>query len=137
MRQDTAPSSCSAPRPRVIAQELRKRLLGHRASSKRKDSLRRVLFGGGKAKAVDLKKEDADHEAGALTAIDKRMVADDSKRVGGGQDDDVVGLTHLLREDRIVRRELIAAVGRFNQVKRLPLSCMQAVVKRDLGSTVG
>jgi len=48
-----------------------------------------VFLAGLKVEAVELKKQDTDHETGSLVAIDERVVVDDTGGVESGHLDDV------------------------------------------------
>jgi len=48
-----------------------------------------IFLAGPKVEAVEFEKENANHKASALVAVDDGVVADDAGRVKGGQFDDV------------------------------------------------
>ncbi len=53
-----------------------------RPGGQRQDGLSRFRFGCGEASTVEFEEQDADHETGALVAIDERMVFNQMIQVG-------------------------------------------------------
>jgi hypothetical protein len=77
----------------VIPQEQRKPRLLNAARSEVQDRLRRLGFGGRELNPIQFEKQYSHHEARGFIPVDKRMILDNTGRIGGGPIDDVFAKT--------------------------------------------